>query len=729
MEAPRMTLAQADLLEYYLRAQDGVRDVKVYDRTGDAVIRFGQAKKAAGESRNAAAAERRLAESGVSGGSAAAAERKLAASSAAVQNTVKGAAAVREGLLQALARFSYDDEKTKELVPDHTGRLLNRQFEDKLVFTVLRRAGTVLFLPMGVRNVIAVAKAVPYIWKGLRCLRRGRIEVPVLDATAISVSLLRRSFSTASSVMFLLDIGEILEEWTHKKSVADLARTMSLNVDKVWKKEGEAERLVPLHEIAAGDRIVVRTGNMIPLDGKVESGEAMVNQASITGESMPVRKAAGAVVYAGTVVEEGDCVIAVEKAMGGGRYDRIVKMIEASEKLKSQTEDQASHLADRLVPYTLGGTVLVYLLTRNITKALAVLMVDFSCALKLSMPIAVLSAMRESSHRHISVKGGKFMEAVAAADTIVFDKTGTLTKATPRVAQVVTFGGHQEDEMLRNAACLEEHYPHSIANAVVAEARRRHLRHEERHSQVEYVVAHGISSTIDGQKVVIGSYHFVFQDEHCVVPAGEEERFEALPDEYSHLYLAVAGQLAAVICIEDPLRREARDVVARLHALGLSKVVMMTGDSERTARAVAASVGVDEYYSEVLPEDKAAFVKKEHEAGRKVIMIGDGVNDSPALSEADAGVAVSAGAAIAREVADITISADDLYALVTLRELSQALMGRIHRNYRFIMSFNLFLIAMGVAGVLAPATTALLHNASTIAIALDSMTNLLEEKQ
>ena len=674
-----MTLEQADVVEYYLRAQEGVIQVKVYDRTGDAVIRY------------------------------------------------KGS---RAQIIGALARFSYGDERNASLVPEHTGRILNREYEDKLVFLVLRRVCNKLFLPMGVREVITVCKSWRYIAKGLGCLRKGKLQVPVLDATAITVSVLRGSFDTASSVMFLLDVGDILEEWTHKKSVDDLARTMSLNVDKVWMKSREdgVEVLVPVSEIQAGDEIVVRTGNMIPLDGRVAEGEATINQASITGESLPVRKAQGDVIYAGTVVEEGECTIRVEKTTGGGRYDRIVKMIEESEKLKSQTEDKASHLADKLVPYTLGGTLLTYLLTRNITKALSILMVDFSCALKLSMPIAVLSAMRESSFYHISVKGGRFLEAVSEADTIVFDKTGTLTHATPRVAKIVTFGDHDAAEMLRTAACLEEHYPHSIANAVVEEARKQGLRHEERHSKVEYVVAHGISSIVEGEKVLIGSYHFIFEDEHCTVPAGEEERFAALPDEYSHLYLAVSGELAAVICIEDPLREEAKEVVERLHAQGLSRIVMMTGDSERTARAVAAKVGVDEYYSEVLPEDKAAFVRSEHAAGRKVIMIGDGVNDSPALSESDAGVAISEGAAIAREVADITISADDLYTLVVLREISDALMRRINDNYRFIMSFNLFLILMGVGGIMAPTTTALLHNISTIGISLQSMTNLLEEK-
>ncbi len=556
---------------------------------------------------------------------------------------------------------------------------------------------------------------------------RGKLEVAVLDATAITVSMLRGDTETASSIMFLLRIGEILEEWTHKKSVDDLARTMSLGVDRVWVRTDSGEEvLVPVGDVRVGSNIVVRTGGMIPLDGKVVGGEATVNQASITGESLPVRKDAGSYAYAGTVVEEGECVIRVEKNSGSGRYDRIVKMIEESERLKSATEDKASHLADKLVPYSLGGTIAVYLLTRNVTKALAVLMVDFSCALKLSMPLAVLSAMRECSFHYISVKGGRFLEAVSEAQTIVFDKTGTLTHAQPRVAEVVPFGGRDEAEMLRLAACLEEHYPHSMANAVVAEAAARGLQHEERHSKVEYVVAHGISSQVGDDKVVIGSYHFVFQDEGCHIPEGEQDRFDALDPAYSHLYLAISGELAAVICVFDPLREEAPAVIESLRRLGLNKIVMMTGDNERTARAIAAQVGVDEYHAEVLPEDKAAFIRAEHEKGRKVIMIGDGVNDSPALSEADAGIAISDGAAIAREIADITVSADDLFALVTLKAISDALMHRIHRNYRTIIGFNFSLIVLGVAGVLPPATSSLLHNASTIAISLHSMTNLLE---
>ncbi|HIZ44625.1 MAG TPA: heavy metal translocating P-type ATPase [Firmicutes bacterium] len=676
MLVSRMTLEQADVLEYYLRAEDGVTDVRVYDRTCDAVIYY------AGE---------------------------------------------RGDILSALSRFSFEDEGARALVPDHTSRALNRQYEDRLVGTVCGRAFSRLFIPAPVRAAIAACKAVGYLVKGLRVLARGRLEVAVLDATAITVSMIRGDYNTASSVMFLLRIGETLEEWTHKKSVDDLARTMSLNVDRIWvKTEAGEEILVPASRVRVGDTIVVRTGAMIPLDGKVVSGEAAVNQSSITGEALPVRKECGSYVYAGTVVEEGECLICVDKGSGEGRYDRVVRMIEDSEKLKSATEDKASHLADRLVPYSLGGTILTYFLTGNVTKALSILMVDFSCALKLSMPLAVLSAMREAGLHHITVKGGRFLEAVSEADTIVFDKTGTLTYATPKVAAVVPFGGREEEEMLRLAACLEEHYPHSMANAVVQEAKNRDLRHEERHSRVEYVVAHGISSMIDEERVLIGSYHFIFQDEGCFVRPEEQEKFDSLPEAYSHLYMAISGELAAVICIEDPLRKEARDVVDRLHGLGISRVVMMTGDNEKTARAVAAAVGVDEYHAEVLPEDKAAFIKTEHAAGRKVIMVGDGVNDSPALSEADAGIAISAGAAIAREIADITVSADHLSALVTLKLLSDALMKRIQRNYRFIIAFNLMLIGLGAGGVLQPAASALLHNMSTLGISLESMTNLLE---
>ena len=675
-EQKHMTLLQADILEAYLRKVDGVVEVSVCDRTRDAVICYKTS---------------------------------------------------REAIKAALGAFSY--EKAKELAPEHSSRELNREYQDKLVFAICRRAVSKLFFPLPLRTALIAIKSVKYLSKGLRCILSGKIQVPVLDAVAIGVSILRGDFETAGSIMFLLGIGDILDEWTHKKSVADLASTMSLNVDKVWQLTDSGEVLVPVRQVRPDDRIIVRTGGMIPLDGKIVDGEAMVNQASITGEPLAVRRAPGSYVYAGTVVEEGSFTVQVTKASGGGRYDRIVKMIEESEKLKSVTEDKASHLADRLVPYSLGATALIWLLTRNVTKALAVLMVDFSCALKLSMPIAVLSAMKEASLHHLSVKGGRFLEAVSEAETMVFDKTGTLTYASPKVAQIVTFGGRNENEMLKLAACLEEHYPHSMAKAVVAEATRRDLHHEERHSQVQYLVAHGISSAVDGEKVVIGSHHFVFEDEGCKIPEGEEERFESLPEEYSHLYLAVSGELAAVICVADPLREEAEAVVDGLHQLGVKRLVMMTGDSEKTARAVARMVGVDAFYAEVLPEDKANFIRKEHEAGRKVIMLGDGVNDSPALSEADAGIAIRDGAAIAREVADITIGGDDLYALLTLKQLSDALMGRIHRNYRSIIGFNLMLICLGVAGILPPATSALLHNISTLVISLKSMTNLLEEPQ
>ena len=674
----RMTLHQADVLEYYLRDVEGVTGVQVFDRTRDAVVLY--------DGR-------------------------------------------RGDVVAALASFSFPRAEAMGLVPEHTSRALNREFENKLAMTVMRRCISKLFLPVPVTTALTLVRSVKYIKAGLRALWHGKLSVAVLDGAAVTVSLVRGDFSTAGSVMFMLRLGEILEDWTHKKSVADLAGAMSLHVDKVWLQVNDTEVLVPIADVQAGDRIVVRTGSMIPLDGKVVEGEAMVNQASMTGESMPVPKRPGSPVYAGTVAEEGECVVCVEKTAGGGRYDRIVRMIEESEKLKSTAEDKAARLADRLVPYTLGGTVLTYLLTRNVTKMLAVLMVDFSCALKLAIPISVLSAMRESSGHHISVKGGRFLEAVAKADTIVFDKTGTLTYATPTVAQVVPFGGRREPDMLRLAACLEEHYPHSMANAVVEEAKKRGLSHEEYHSQVQYVVAHGISSMVEGRKVLIGSAHFVFEDEGCRVPEGEEDKFAALPAEYSHLYLCIAGELAAVICIHDPLRREARDAVAALHRCGFTNVVMMTGDNRRTAESVAAQVGVDAVYSEVLPEDKAAFIRQEKAKGHTVIMVGDGVNDSPALSEADAGIAISTGAAIAREIADITIASEDLFELVTLRRLSEALMQRIHRNYRFIVGFNFSLIVLGVAGVLPPTTSALLHNASTLGISLRNMTDLLDEEE
>ena len=674
----RMSLSQADVLEYYLRAQDGVQDVKVYDRTQDAVV---------------------------------------------VYNGTRG------DVIAALASFSFAKAEGMELVPEHTSRELNREFEDKLAITLMRRCVSKLFLPAPITSALALFRSVKYIKEGFLALRHGRLSVAVLDATAITVSMTRGDFSTAGSVMFMLRLGEILEEWTRKKSVADLASAMSLRVDNVWLQANGTEILTKITDIKPGDRIVIRAGGMIPLDGKVAEGEAMVNQSSLTGDSMPVPKRPGSPVYAGTVAEEGECVICVEKLSGSGRYDRVVRMIEESEKLKSTAEDKSSRMADRLVPYTLAGTALTYLLTRNVTKMLSVLMVDFSCALKLAIPIAVLSAMRECNGYHISVKGGRFLEAVAKADTIVFDKTGTLTYAAPKVAQIVSFGGHDEAEMLRLAACLEEHYPHSMANAVVEEAKRRGLTHEEYHSQVQYLVAHGISSMVEGKKVVIGSAHFVFEDEGCRIPEGEQDKYNELSAAYSHLYLCVDGELAAVICIHDPLRREARDAIKALHKSGFVNVVMMTGDNRRTAESVAAEVGVDAVFAEVLPEDKASFIRQEKAKGHTVIMVGDGINDSPALSEADAGIAISTGAAIAREIADITIASEDLFALVTLRRLSIALMGRIRSSYRFIVGFNLALIALGAAGFLPPTTSALLHNGATLGISLKNMTDLPSEDE
>lgn len=669
-----MTLEEADILEYYLRSIPGVGKVSVYDRTCDAVIYY---------------------------------------------------TCNRAKLINQIARFRFDLESAKALVPAKTGRALNREFENKLLAALAGRMVRRFLLPLNILKYITIVRSFKYILKGLRCLMKGKIEVPVLDATAITAAMLTGDFGTAASIMFLLRIGDILDEWTHRKSVNDLAGAMSLGVDKVWVRKDGEEISVPVHSVSAGDEIVVRTGNMIPLDGRVVSGEMTVNQASMTGESDAVPKSEGSLVYAGTVVEDGECVVRVENTAGTGRYDRIVKMIEDSEKLKSETEDKASHLADKLVPYSLAATGITYLLTRNVTKALAILMVDFSCALKLSMPIAVLSAMREASTYHISFKGGKYIEAVSEADTIVFDKTGTLTHASPRIAGIEVFGGHEENDILRIAACLEEHYPHSIANAVVKEAAARGINHAECHTSVEYIVAHGILGIVDGKRVAIGSHHFLFDDEKCTIP--DKEKFDAIPDEYSHLYMAIGGELAAVLLIEDPIRAEAPEVIEKLHSAGFTNIVMMTGDSDRTAKAVAAKVGVDRYFSEVLPEDKASYVKKMREEGHKVIMIGDGINDAPALSESNAGVAVSGGAAIAREIADITITADDLGLLLVMKELSNRLMGRIHSNYRFIMSFNLGLIILGVMGVLPPSTSALLHNVSTLAISLKSMTDLLED--
>ena len=670
----RMTFEEADTLQYYLDSQEMITSSKVQERTQDATICYTGEKSA---------------------------------------------------VIALLRSFHYEKVDVPDVYRQNSGRETNREYWDKLVTKVVVHYGNKLFLPMPIRTVITGVKSVRYIYQGIHTLLQRKIEVPVLDATAIGVSMFRGDISTAGSVMFLLGIGEILEEWTHKKSVDDLARSMSLNISRVWLCNDGQEMLVPTTKIQTGDLVRVHMGNMVPFDGTVAEGEAMVNQASLTGESEPVRKYIESTVYAGTVVEEGELTIRVKETNGASKFDKIVTMIEESEKLKSGLESKAEHLADRLVPYTLLGTGITYLLTRNITKAISVLMVDFSCALKLAMPISVLSAIREASNYHVTVKGGRYLEAMAEADTIVFDKTGTLTKAQPTVKQVVAFNGMSENELLRIAACLEEHFPHSMAKAVVQAAIDRHLVHEELHSKVEYIVAHGISSKINDKKVVIGSYHFVFEDEKCAVPDGMMEAFDKLPSECSHLFMAIDHELAAVICIEDPLREEAAAVVRKLKETGISKVVMMTGDSDRTAKAIAARVGVDEYYSEVLPEDKASFVEEEKKAGRKVIMIGDGINDSPALSAADIGIAISDGAEIAREIADITVGADSLNELVTLKLISDGLMKRIHKNYRFIVGFNTGLIVLGVAGILQPATSALLHNTSTLMIGLKSMQDIL----
>ena len=674
----RMTYTEADTLSWFLSNQKNVTDVKVYERTADAVICY---------------------------------------------------VGTREEVLNLLKEFSYENTKLPEHVAAGSGRELNAVYQEKLVMKTVLHYGSKLFLPMPIRAVITSVKSVKYIWHGIRCLMHGKIEVPVLDATAISVSVFRRDYATAGSVMFLLGIGEIIEEWTHKKSVGDLARSMSLNVNKVWLKRNEQEILVKSSDIEPGDHVMIRMGNVIPFDGEVVVGEGMINQASLTGESLPVRRSKGQSVFAGTVLEEGEIEVLVKAVSGSTRFEKIVTMIEDSEKLKSSVEGKAEHLADKLVPYTLLGTGAVWLLTRNITKTLSVLMVDFSCALKLAMPITVLSAIREAGENNITVKGGKFLEAVADADTIVFDKTGTLTKATPTVKEIVAFSEYSENDLLRIAACLEEHFPHSMAKAVVDAAKERHLSHEEMHSKVEYVVAHGISSSIDDKKVLIGSSHFIFEDEGCTIPSEYQDRYDSLKPEYSHLYLAIEKQLVAVICIEDPLREEATEMVRDLKKAGIRKVVMMTGDSERTAAAIAKRVGVDEYYAEVLPEDKANFVEKEKAEGRKVIMIGDGINDSPALSAADAGIAISDGAEIAREIADITIAADDLREVVTLKLLANAMMKRIHKNYRNIVGINSGLILLGVTGIVQPTVSALLHNASTLMISLRSMKNLLDENK
>lgn len=677
MEQYRMTYEQADTLLYVIHNHRNVTFVKVYDRTADAVIEY------VGD---------------------------------------------REQIIELLRHFHYESANVPQTVIKTSGRELNNSYQEKLIGSVVWHYSKKLLLPLPIRIALTIGRSVKYIGIGLKCLLQRKIEVPVLDATAITVSLVTKDFSTASSIMFLLGIGELLEEWTHKKSVDDLARSMSLNVSKVWLRTPEnQEILVESSKIEKGDKVVVHMGNVIPFDGEVLDGDAMVNQASLTGESVPVQRTVGNTVFAGTVVEEGEITVRVKEVEGNNRFDQIVTMIEESEKLKSELEGKAEHYADKLVPWTLGATGLTYLLTRNVTKAMSILMVDFCCALKLAMPISVLSAIREASLYNVTVKGGKFLEAVAEADTIVFDKTGTLTKAHPTVVDVVNFNDeYSSDDMLRVAACLEEHFPHSMAKAVVDAASKRGLSHEEMHTKVEYIVAHGIATSINGKRTVIGSYHFVFEDEKCVVPAGKEPLFESLPLYYSHLYLAIEGKLSAVICIEDPLRDEAAAVVTSLKKAGISKVVMMTGDSERTASVIAKKVGVDEYYAEVLPEDKAAFVEKEKAKGRKVIMIGDGINDSPALSAADVGIAISDGAEIAREIADITVGSDDLYQIVTLKYIGNALMKRIKSNYRKIVGFNSGLIALGVAGVLPPTTTALLHNGSTILISVNSMKNLLE---
>ena len=677
MEQYRMTYEQADTLLYVIHNHRNVTFVKVYDRTVDAVIEY------VGD---------------------------------------------REQIIELLRHFHYESANVPQTVIKTSGREINNSYQEKLIGSVVWHYSKKLLLPLPIRIALTIGRSVKYIGIGLKCLLQRKIEVPVLDATAITVSLITKDFSTASSIMFLLGIGELLEEWTHKKSVDDLARSMSLNVSKVWLRTPEnQEILVESSKIEKGDKVVVHMGNVIPFDGEVLDGDAMVNQASLTGESVPVQRTVGNTVFAGTVVEEGEITIRVKEVEGNNRFDQIVTMIEESEKLKSELEGKAEHYADKLVPWTLGATGLTYLLTRNVTKAMSILMVDFCCALKLAMPISVLSAIREASLYNVTVKGGKFLEAVAEADTIVFDKTGTLTKAHPTVVDVVNFNDeYSSDDMLRVAACLEEHFPHSMAKAVVDAASKKGLSHEEMHTKVEYIVAHGIATSINGKRTVIGSYHFVFEDEKCVVPAGKEPLFESLPLYYSHLYLAIEGKLSAVICIEDPLRDEAAAVVTSLKKAGISKVVMMTGDSERTASVIAKKVGVDEYYAEVLPEDKAAFVEREKAKGRKVIMIGDGINDSPALSAANVGIAISDGAEIAREIADITVGSDDLYQIVTLKYISNALMKRIKSNYRKIVGFNSGLIALGVAGVLPPTTTALLHNGSTILISVNSMKNLLE---
>ena len=678
VEKVRITLHRADVLEAYLNHHDAIVHAAVYERTGDVVITYTGRRSAA---------------------------------------------------IAVLAGYKFDVAENDALVTSADSRRLNREYQDKMFDLVAGRCLRKLFLPAPLDAAYTAFRSIRFLWKGVRCVLSRRLEVEVLDALSIGVSLLRGDFGTAGSVMFLLNLGSLLEEWTRKKSLDDLARSMALNVDKVWVRSQGTEVLVPLTKVCSGDEVVVRSGNMIPLDGTVLEGEAMVNQAALTGESMPVRKAEGSTLYAGTVVEEGECVFIAKAEGGSNRYDKIVAMIEESEKLKSSTENRALVLADKLVPWCLGATVVTYLLTRNATRAISCLMVDFSCALKLSMPLAVLSAMRECGSYHITVKGGKYLEALSQADTIVFDKTGTLTRATPQVVEVVPFSGCNEREVLQLAACLEEHFPHSMANAVVRAAKERGISHEEMHSEVEYIVAHGIASRVGGQRVVIGSHHFVFEDEKCTIPTAEQQKFDALKPAYSHLYMAASGQLVGVICISDPLRPEAAAVLNGLRALGIRNTVMMTGDSERTAAAIAKQVGVDRFFAEVLPEDKANFVQQAKAEGHTVVMIGDGINDSPALSAADIGIAINSGAAIAREIADVTIKADSLEELVALKAIANSLQKRVHANYRFVLTFNSALIALGALGILQPASSAMLHNLSTIGISLKSMTNLLPENK
>ena len=670
-----MTIEEADKADAYLKSISGIDDVTVYERTGDLIIYY---------------------------------------------------SFDRSELIEILAHFSFENDEVKNIEIVGTARLVQREYEEKLIMTIALRYFRKIFYPLPLRIALAYIKSIKYILKALKSLAKGQLNVSVLDAVAITVSLIRGDFETASSVMFLLKIGEILEEWTHKKSVSDLANTMSLGIEKVWlKNKNDEEVLVPTNKVNVGDKIVLRTSNMIPLDGEVIDGGVTVNQSAITGESVAVNKTVGSRVYAGTVVESGECIIKVTQINGQGKYDRIVKMIEDSEKLKSSLESKASNLADRLVPFSLFGTIFTYAITRNVTKALSILMVDYSCALKLTMPVAVLSAINECSNYNATVKGGKYLEALSKANVIVFDKTGTLTNAHPKVADIITFGNNDKAEMLRLAACLEEHFPHSVANAVVNEAKARGLDHEEQHSKVEYIVAHGISSLVGDEKVVIGSYHFVFEDENCTVPQDEQDKFNTIPNEYSHLYMAINRTLVAVICIEDPIKDNVKQTLDDLRSNGIDKIVMMTGDSERTAKAVAEKLGIDEYHAEVMPEDKAMFIEKMQTDGNSVIMVGDGINDSPALSKADVGIAISSGAAIAREIADITVSSDDLNSLVTLKEISNLLMARIRSNYRSIISFNTALIALGVVGVIPPTTSAFLHNASTLAFTLKSMTKLM----